>query len=227
LLLINEYCFGNNFNFWMDLNVDKEKNYFTFSNNLYYNKIYEKIELLFDPDNSTIATYFNVPAGAMISKGFSSDLTYKLHPRLTINAGLFHNEISSIINTSEFTKSTDFASSFKYKNVKYNFELSVFYKYTDKYSRYVGSIDMDTNEIYDVALNYLDSYHNMDATLSVPFNRISCRMTIGVKNIFDNESITSSGGGGVHSGGSSGSSLLNWGRTYFVKLSYRFNKFND
>ncbi|MCF8378932.1 MAG: TonB-dependent receptor [Bacteroidales bacterium] len=218
---------GNNFNLWLDVNVDKDKNYFTFANNLYYNKIYEKIELLFDPDDPTSAIYFNVPAGAMISRGFSSDLTYKMHPRLTLNAGLFHNELSSIINTEEFTRSTDFASSFKYKNVKYKFELSVFYKYTDKYSRYVGSIDMETAEVYDVSLNYLDSYHNMDATLSIPFVRHSSRLTFGVKNIFDNQSITSSGGGGVHSGGSGGSSLLNWGRTWFLKLSYNFNKFND
>jgi len=218
---------GNNFNLWMDIDMDKGKSYFTLANNLYYNKIYEKIELLYDPDDPTFAVYFNVPAGAMISKGFSSDLTYKLHPRLTLNTGLFHNELSSIINTKEFTKSTDFASSFKYKNVKYNFELSVFYKYTDRYSRYVGSIDIDSGEIYDVSLNYLDSYHNMDATLSIPFFNYSSRITIGAKNIFDNNSISSSGGGGVHSGGASGSSLLNWGRTYFVKFSYRFNKFKD
>ena len=112
------------------------------------------------------AVFFNVPAGAMISKGFSSNITYKLHPRLTLNSGVFHNKLSSIINTSEFTKNTDFTANMKYKNVKYRFELSLFYKYTDRYSRYVGSMDMDTGEIYDVSLSYLDAYHNMDATLN-------------------------------------------------------------
>lgn len=218
---------GNNFNLWFDLNFNKKKNSCSISNNLYFNKIDNKIELLFDPDDPTAAIYFNVPAGAVISKGFSSDFTYRLHPRLTINTGIFHNEISSIINTEEFTRSTDFASNFKYKNVKYGFELSLFYKFTDKYSRYIGSIDMDTGDIYDVTLSYLDSYHNMDVTLSIPFLKNSSRMTMGVKNIFDNNSIVSSGGAGVHSGGSGGSSLLNWGRTYFLKLSYRFNKFID
>ncbi len=216
---------GHNLNLWFDLKFGKGSNNFHWANNIYYNRIENKIELLYDQDDPTAAVYFNVPAGAMISKGFSSDLTYNFHPRLTLNGGVFHNELSSIINTSEFTRSTDYAANFKYKNVKYRFEISLFYKYTDRYSRYVGSMDMDTGEIYDVSLSYLDSYHNMDATISVPLFKDALRLTTGVKNIFDNKSITSSGSGGIHSGGSSGSALLNWGRTVFIKVSYQFTKF--
>jgi len=217
---------GNNYNLWMDIKLDRGNHIVSNATNIYYNKINNKIELLYDPDDPTAAIYFNVPAGAMISKGFSSNFTYKLHPRLTVNTGVFHNKLSSIINTSEFTKSTDLTANMKYKNVKYRFELSVFYKYTDRYSRYVGSMDMETGEIYDVSLSYLDDYHNLDATLGIPLFNSAVRITTGVKNIFDNKSITSSGGGAVHSGDSGGSALLNWGRTYFVKASYTFNRFD-
>ncbi|MCP4310659.1 MAG: TonB-dependent receptor [Bacteroidetes bacterium] len=216
---------GNNFNVWLDMNLGKMSHKVSFSTNVYYNKIDNKIELLYDPNDPTSAIYFNVPAGAMISKGFSLDINYRLHPRLTLNTGVFHNAISSIINTSEFTNNTDFASNLKYKNVKYRFELSLFYKYTDEYSRYIGSMDMETGEIYDVSLSYLEDYHNMDATISVPLFNSTLRLTTGVKNIFNNKSITSSGGGAVHSGGGGGSTLLNWGRTWFLKASYSFNKF--
>ncbi len=216
---------GNNFNLWLDISLGKKSHILTNATNLYYNKINNKIELLYDPDDPTSAIYFNVPAGAMISKGFSSNFTYKLHPRLTVNTGVFHNKLSSIINTSEFTQNTDVTANMKYKNVKYRFEVSVFYKYTDRYSRYVGSMDMETGEIYDVSLSYLDAYHNLDATLSVPLFNEALRLTTGVKNIFDNKSISSSGGGAVHSGDSGGSALLNWGRTVFVKASYSFKKF--
>ncbi len=217
---------GNNYNVWLDINLGKKSHQISNSTNVYYNKINNKIELLYDPDDPTSAIYFNVPAGAMISKGFSSSITYKLHPRLTLNSGVFHNKLSSIINTSEFTKNTDFTANMKYKNVKYRFELSLFYKYTDRYSRYVGSMDMDSGEIYDVSLSYLDAYHNMDVTLSVPMFNSAVRLTGGVKNIFDNTSISSSGGGAVHSGGSSGSALMNWGRTWFLKASFAFNRFD-
>ena len=88
-------------------------------------------------------------------------------------------------------------------------------------------MDMETGEIYDVSLNYLDAYNNMDFTVSIPLLKETVRLTTGVKNIFDNKSITSSGGGGVHSGGSGGSSLLNWGRTFFLKASYQFTKFKN
>ncbi len=216
---------GHNFNFWMDLSLGQKSHKFLLSSNIYYNKILNKIELLYDQNDPTAAVYFNVPAGAMISRGFSSDLTYKLHPRLILNAGVFHNELSNIINASEFTRNTDYASNLKYKNVKYRFELSVFYKYTDRYSRYVGSMDMETGEIYDVSLNYMDAYHNMDVTFSIPVFLDAVRITTGVKNIFDNTSITSSGGGAVHSGGAGGNTLLNWGRTCFLKASYQFNTF--
>ena len=84
---------------------------------------------------------------------------------------------------------------------------------------------METGEVSDVSLSYLDSYHNMDATFTVPLFNNSLRLTSGVKNIFDNKSISASGGGTAHSGGSSGTSLLNWGRTVFVKASYNINKF--
>jgi len=216
---------GNNYNLWLDLNLGKKSHQLSNATNIYYNKIHNKIELLYDPDDPTRAVYFNVPAGAMISKGFSSNFTYKFHPRLTLNAGLFHNQLSSIINTSEFTSNTDLTTNLKYKNIKYRFELSVFYKYTDRYSRYVGSIDMETGEIYDVSLSYLDAYHNLDATLGVPLFKDAVRLTTGVKNIFNNKSIASSGGGAVHSGDSGGNALLNWGRTYFIKASYTFNRF--
>ncbi|MDX2429909.1 MAG: TonB-dependent receptor [Bacteroides sp.] len=216
---------GHNFNFWFDFSFSKNSHNFQLSNNIYYNKIENKIELLYDQEDPTAAIYFNVPAGAMISKGFSSDFTYKFHPRFTLNAGVYHNELSSIINTSEFTSNTDYTTNFKYKNVKYRFELSLFYKYTDIYTRYVGSMDMETGEIYDVSLSYLDAYHNMDVTFSIPVLKDALRLTTGVKNIFDNKSINSSGGGAVHSGGSSGSTLLNWGRTVFFKVSYQFVKF--
>jgi len=218
---------GNNVNVWLDFKFDTGRNLFMLANNIYYNKINNKIELMFDPDDPTAATYFNAPAGSVISKGFSSNFTYTVYPRLTLTAGVFHNAISSIFNTNDYTRSTDFTSNLKYKNVSYGFELSVFYKYTDSKSRYVGSLDLETGEIQDVSLSYLDSYHNMDATLSIPFFKQSLRLTTGIKNIFNNHSIASSGGGGVHSGGGSDSSLLNWGRTFFIKLSYKFNKFID
>jgi outer membrane receptor protein involved in Fe transport len=71
----------------------------------------------------------------------------------------------------------------------------------------------------------MDAYHNLDATLGIPLFKNAVRLTTGVKNIFDNKSIASSGGGAVHSGDSGGRALLNWGRTYFIKASYAFNRF--
>jgi len=49
---------------------------------------------------------------------------------------------------------------------------------------------------------------------------------VGVKNLFDVTGVAVRGdaGGGIHGGGGSGESAVAWGRTFFVRLAYRFHK---
>ncbi len=49
-------------------------------------------------------------------------------------------------------------------------------------------------------------------------------LTTGVKNIFDNTQLLGTSGGSGHGGGDGASSLVGWGRTYFVGINYNFTK---
>jgi len=71
---------------------------------------------------------------------------------------------------------------------------------------------------------YIRDYHTMDISIIKNFFNRKLQTSVGVKNLFDNKSIPSVGtGGGAHSGGNS--SLIGWGRSYFVKITYWFRKY--
>jgi outer membrane receptor protein involved in Fe transport len=75
-----------------------------------------------------------------------------------------------------------------------------------------GSLDV-TNEAL------AGGYHNMDAVANKQLLNNKIDLGIGVKNIFDNTRVNTSG---VNNGGVS-AGLVGYGRSYFVKFAYRFN----
>lgn len=217
---------SNNYNLWFDFSQELDKSQFDFSANFFYNLIENKIDLLLDSVDITAAQYFNIPGGFYKTKGVSLQATYRFHPRLKIEVGQNRIYRSRLNDLDAFTNSTDYTAGFHYKNLRYLFEIALFYKYNDKYKTYTGYMDQETFDLEDVNERFVDSYHNMDITLSRPFLNHHLNLSLGVKNLFDNKSIFASGGGGVHSGNSgSGSQLINWGRTYFIKVNYIFSRY--
>jgi outer membrane receptor for ferrienterochelin and colicin len=67
----------------------------------------------------------------------------------------------------------------------------------------------------------------MDISLLKKFWHSRFSVTTGVKNIFDNKEIggQGSGTGSGHGSGEGTSSLVGWGRTYFLGLKINFVKY--
>lgn len=201
------------------------KSAITFDAKTYYNRIKNKIDLLFDPIDPTGARYMNIPGNNFVTKGASMDIQYRLHPRFTLNMGVNLNGKSKLDNLSEFTWSDSFVSNFNYKNLKYKFNLSLYYKYTGIYKDYRGEFDLN-NQLGSIKEEYMKDYSMMDLTLSRPFFKNSVNIATGVKNLFDVTSVYSLGGGSsIHGSDSSTGSSVGWGRTFFFKVSYLFNKY--
>ncbi len=201
------------------------KNSFTFETKAYYNKIRNKIDLLFDPVDPTGARYMNIPGNNFVTKGASMDIQYRLHPRFTLSNGFTVNGRSRLDNMSKFSWANSFVSGFNYKNLKYKFNLSLYYKYTGIYKDYRGEFDLN-NQIGEIKEEYMSDYSIMDLTLSRPFFNNTLNIATGVKNIFDVTNVFAIGGGSsVHGSGSSTESSVGWGRTFFIRLSYLFNKY--
>jgi len=64
--------------------------------------------------------------------------------------------------------------------------------------------------------------------LSKKFFNNTLTVATGAKIIFDNKQLSGVAGGGTAHGSSGGgtSSLVGWGRTFFVSLKYNFTKYD-
>ncbi|MEM9987045.1 MAG: outer membrane beta-barrel protein, partial [Bacteroidota bacterium] len=94
--------------------------------------------------------------------------------------------------------------------------------------RYFGQqIRFFSNSAGEVEEGFIGSYQLLNGTLSSSFWKDRIFVAFGAKNILNTQTVPTSetGGGGAHS--SVGNSvLLNWGRTYFVRLDVKLAKTN-
>lgn len=217
--------YADNFNFSLVYKLElHEKSSLQFENKYFYNIITNKIDFLYYANDPLRADMINIDEGDFKTLGTQFKVIYSLHPRLTYTIGMNKTGSSTFGALDEYTYFTDYTSSFNYKNVKYQFRINVYYKYSDKIERYFRSVDDEgTEQIYE---SYVNDYHIMDFTVTYPFMHGNLLVSVGMKNLFDNKSVVSGGsGGGAHSGAGSGSSLVAYGRTCFLKLSYNFSKY--
>ncbi|MEN8229541.1 MAG: TonB-dependent receptor [Bacteroidota bacterium] len=216
-----------------DLIAERSHNYnFTLSNNLdiasrplelkakaFYNIINDKITLVqVDPDN--LLHYRNVNTGHFESVG--SDFTLGFYPirNLSMDAGVSYiGRKDSYYTTDNFIFSTSAVTNITLKFLKSRASTSMFYKYSGKYP--VPTLGAQE----EVIVVYMEPHHNMDLNASVKLFRQQLRLTAGVKNIFNNTRLAGLDGGSGHGGGNGVSSLVGWGRTYFVGVNYYFTKY--
>ena len=119
----------------------------------------------------------------------------------------------------DFFYSTDVNTSVTYTVKKWDADASVFYKYNGRLPQYFQNTAGELEE------GFIEDYNTMDITLNKHFFNRTLTLSAGVKNLFDVKTVNATGAatGGVHSGGSS--SLIGYGRSYFLSLSYGFRKF--
>jgi outer membrane receptor for ferrienterochelin and colicins len=124
----------------------------------------------------------------------------------------------SYYQSDDFVFSTSAIANLSLKFFKNKANVNLFYKYSGKYPVYTYISDEE------IALYYLDPWHNLDLNLSVKLFRQQLRLSTGIKNIFDNTQLQGTSGGSGHGGGDAASSLVGWGRTFFVGVKYHFAK---
>jgi outer membrane receptor for ferrienterochelin and colicins len=182
----------------------------------YYNIIQDRISLVqVDPDNPL--HYKNANTDHFESVG--GDLTLGAFPvrNLSVDAGISYiGRKDSYYQSDNFVFSTSAVSSISLRFFNSKASANLYYKYSGKYPVYTFITDEE------IALNYLKAYHNMDLNLSVRLFGQQVRINTGIKNIFDNTQLVGIDGGSGHGGGDGASSLVGWGRTYFLGLTYNF-----
>lgn len=214
--------YSQNINLALKLNQEKDTYDYGFELNLFYNNINNSIDLaVIDPEKA-LYTYVNIRK--MITQGGQLNFNNRLYPWLELRLGIGETGRKELLDTDEplsFIYSTDFMANVTYLWRKTNVNFNLNYKYNGDYP----DIFLGTDGL--VLRTIMKGYHSMDITASkwIWQNRIN--LQIGAKNLFDNTTISSKGdinAGGIHSGGG-GATSVDWGRTYFVKLSFSFKQF--
>ena len=100
---------------------------------------------------------------------------------------------------------------------KQKLSFNCFYKYSGKLPGYLQNSDGSVSQ------TFIGDYHMLDANVAKQLFKERVNISLGVKNIMDVNNINANLSGGVHSG-SSTSTPVAMGRTYFIKLQYAFTK---
>ncbi len=213
---------SQNVNIALKYNHEKETYDYGVEMSLFYNNINHSISLATVDFNSSLYTYVNVDN--MITQGFQLNFNNRVYPWLDIKLGYGETGRKQIFRdnvTYDMVYSPDVVANVNYLWRKTDVSFSVFYKYNGAYPEvFLG----DNGSVYQTMM---ESYNTLDISVSRWFWHDRMNAQFGAKNLFNNTNINltgDTGSGGIHSG-SSGSSPVAWGRTYFVKLALALKKF--
>jgi outer membrane receptor for ferrienterochelin and colicins len=187
----------------------------------FYNHVENIITLARIPGVENLYSYINIDKYNSVNAQLG--LTFRFHPSLTIQAGVFETGRNYYQdeqdNSSEFFFSTDVSANASYSFVKYDMTFALYYKYTGETPQFLF-------EEQTISEGYLNPYNIMDFTFTKGFLESLIRVSAGIKNIFNVTTVPAVGGisGGGHGTGGNGMESIGWGRTVFVKLSVNFNK---
>lgn len=201
--------------------IKKNSSNLVFEAKVFYNNIKNRIILVqVDPDNALHYSYENT--SRYESMGIECNGTAYLNSDIILKAGYSRTGIQDYdYGGGEFIYSNNVNGSLSYTFWKNSTTFSTFYKFTGNYPFYF------TNDDDEYELGQVNAYHNLDASIAKRFwdNRILC--TLGAKNIFDNKEVNGKGTSATGSHGTSAgeSSLVGWGRTYYLSLKFNFVKY--
>lgn len=199
--------------------LEKKKEAYRVEANFFLNQIRNIITLA--QSGSSLYTYINVDK--YNTQGVELKLASQWYPWISVETGISETgRLNSLSTNTEkvekFTYSTDFTADLTFRIPKKDVNLSVYYKYTGKMPQFYNINDT-------IVEGFIHDYHTMDITLSksIFLNRVN--LSTGVKNVFDNKTIPAVGGtAGAHGGGNNAISI-GWGRTFFARISFTFNKY--
>lgn len=206
-----------NTNIMLQYNSHFNKTYvWGFELNLFNNNIKDNIQLLPHVGGGPLLYYY-VNVDRFISRGVELGFNNKIYPWLTIKFGMAY--IGKKLNSSSFVYYSDYNASVTYWLKPLDINLSVYYKYNAEYPNFF----LDDG---DVVLRKMEAYQTLDININKWFFKRRINLQLGGKNLFDVNNIDISGKevGGVQSGASGDVMAINWGRSFFIKLQFKFNK---
>jgi outer membrane receptor for ferrienterochelin and colicins len=209
--------YSHSFNFSVKTKLQNNKHTFHPGIKAYYNIIENMIVLVaVDPENPL--WYRNENIGHFESMGFEAFLNYQFNPGIFFEIALSKaGRKEEIYENNTFVYSTNLNSTLGLNFWKNTAKVTLIYKFTGSYPIYMPD---ENGQIVPV---YMNNYHSGDMTFSKNFLKNRITVSCGVKNLFNNTGIGIVDGG--HGSSNSTSSLVGWGRTYFLDLKFKISKY--
>lgn len=218
--------YGHNFDLSMSFNTEREKkiHYTGIDFGIFYNNMHNIIQLAIRNNIGSSPVYQYINVLNYNTLGYQATFTYEFYQHLEVAFGL--GQTGTYFS---FDEKSNGLSDYKYSgdinaNIGWNIpaaklKISAFYKYTGR--SWLFTIDENNK----VNRGQMGDYHNLDLTILRKFLANKLAVSTGVKNVFNNTNIDITGNatGGVHTSGD-GNSPVNYGRLFFLKLSYTILK---
>ncbi|MCA1761432.1 MAG: TonB-dependent receptor plug domain-containing protein [Cryomorphaceae bacterium] len=179
----------------------------------FYNHIDNLITLAQTTGNEF--SYVNV--GTRRTTGIRTEAGLNVYD-IRLDAGVSYTGLSNRIlanDAGEFTFYPEATFRMRYTWEAPEIGFNLFYKYNGRRSFLQQTED---GEVFET---FIESYQNLDFTLSKPFLKGRFTWDIGVRNLLDVQNIQATVAGGAHGGG--GSRAIGTGRTFFTRLSMNLN----
>ncbi len=195
-----------------------------FSAAAYYNDIDNMIDTSIDTEASTDDTnwykYFNIEE--FKSAGSNIELKYGYKKLFTIRAGYGitarYNTYTKQNASRKYNITHDAFAGLRFTEPTTGIILYADYKYNGKLPYYT------TNDDDEIVEGIQDPYHTLNASLNKHLFKNKLNISVGAKNLTDVTSVSRSAGSSSAHSGDSTSLPVSYGRTYFINLTYKFNK---
>jgi len=190
---------------------------------MWFMDVKDRIELIVISQTPQAYQFNNIDLFRTWGTSLTTTIDYN---NLVLNAGITFFGVSKVLdsdkNTSDdYLYSAQVNGNASYRVPKWKTVFSLFGKYTGPEYQFVTVSDANGNEIY--AKGKQNDYTFIDATIKKSLLSDKLEITAGARNLLDITSVnTTAAAAGVHDV-ASGTQLLGYGRSYFLKLLYKFN----
>ena len=212
---------GNTVNLEFEFQRLKGDHFFKLGTTGFFNQINNKIDLVLTDASTTPVTYQYFNINSYTTAGAELLFEYKWK-RFSANAGgnATWSQVSLGQSGSAPAHMVSPSATFKvgYKIPKAEIMVMVAYKYTGRRFLYslVGANQNEQGFIYP--------FHTLDVSLGRNFWKNRIQLTCGAKNLLNVTNVATSGAVAFGHNTDPNSSMMNWGRTYFISLNLHFAK---
>lgn len=127
----------------------------------------------------------------------------------------------TIVSNDAYLPTFNLNAAVSYEVSKWSTVFAAYYKYNGKQRQFVESTDEDMQPVYKVS--EVSPFSWVDASVTKSFSEKRFEVILGIRNLLDITSVdqTMPNAGSAHP--STGSLMMGYGRSYFLKLTYNLN----